>query len=323
VNKETGLIIHRTLRWYLLYLTEGLLFKKNIVMEFEKYQHVERLGTVETEGIEYGTCYVFPKIDGTNSQLWFNEAIQAGSRNRQLSLDNDNAGFYNWAVKQICFYKLFEKYPTIRLYGEWLVPHSLRTYNKDSWNNFYVFDVTNGGEYLTYETYKSILEEFGIEYIPPICKVDNPIYERLQNQLEKNGYLIEDGKGIGEGIVIKNYNFKNKFGRITWAKIVTNEFKAKHSKTQITELKECNIIEQDIVNKYVTLSLIDKEFSKIQNESGCSSKMIPRLLNVIYYCLVTEECWNFVKEFKNPTINFKTLFFLTTVKIKQTKPELF
>lgn len=32
-------------------------------MEFEKYQHVERFGTTETEVIENGTCYVFPKID--------------------------------------------------------------------------------------------------------------------------------------------------------------------------------------------------------------------------------------------------------------------
>ena len=37
---------------------------------FVKYQHIERFGTQETEGIENGTCYVFPKIDGTNASLW-------------------------------------------------------------------------------------------------------------------------------------------------------------------------------------------------------------------------------------------------------------
>ena len=65
---------------------------------FFKYQHVERLGTTETNGIEMGMCYIFPKIDGTNSQLWWNNGLKAGSRNRELYLDNDNAGFYNWAV---------------------------------------------------------------------------------------------------------------------------------------------------------------------------------------------------------------------------------
>ena len=62
-------------------------------MEFKKYQHVERFGAIETNGIEYGMCYVFPKIDGTNSQLWMDGGLHAGSRNRELSLDNDNAGF--------------------------------------------------------------------------------------------------------------------------------------------------------------------------------------------------------------------------------------
>ena len=252
-------------------------------MEFLKYQHLERFGTTETNGIEFGMCYVFPKIDGTNSQLWFADGfLLAGSRNRKLEIENDNAGFYNWATNQVRFYNFFAKYPNLRLYGEWLVPHTLKTYEKTAWNNFYVFDVMYGENYLDYETYKILLEEFEIEYIPPICKVQNPTYERLINQLEKNGYLIEDGKGTGEGIVIKNYNYKNKFGCVTWAKIVKSEFKAKHAKCDVTEIKENKIIEEVIVNKFVTVALVEKEFAKIETESGWTSKQIPRLLNTIF-----------------------------------------
>ncbi len=294
-------------------------------MEFEKYQHVERFGTTETNGIEYGMCFVFPKIDGTNSQLWSDgNSLYAGSRNRELSIDNDNAGFMAWAVNQNNIIDFFCKYPHLRLYGEWLVPHTLKTYQKTAWNNFYVFDVMNGEEYLPYDEYKPLLDEFGIEYIPPICKVENPTYERLINQLEKNGYLIEDGQGTGEGIVIKNYNYKNKFGRTTWAKIVKNEFKAKHQKTDVCQIKENKIIEEEIVAKFVTVALIEKELAKIENESdGWSSKFIPRLLNTVFYCLVKEECWNFVKEFKNPTVDFKRLSFFTTCRIKEAMPHLF
>lgn len=65
-------------------------------MEFLKYQHVERYGSSGAKDIEKGTCYIFPKIDGTNSSVWLeNGEICAGSRNRKLSLDNDNQGFYN------------------------------------------------------------------------------------------------------------------------------------------------------------------------------------------------------------------------------------
>lgn len=64
-------------------------------MDFRKYQHIERFGTSEVEQIEIGTCYVFPKIDGTNSSVWLNDGeLCAGSRNRQLSLESDNAGFF-------------------------------------------------------------------------------------------------------------------------------------------------------------------------------------------------------------------------------------
>jgi len=297
-------------------------------MEFLKYQHVERIGTPETNGIENGMCYVFPKIDGTNSQLWWNNDVfggklMAGSRNRQLELNNDNAGFYNWACDNDKFFDFFKKYPNLRLYGEWLVPHTLKTYTQSAWRNFYVFDVLDGERYLPYDEYKEILSVFDIDFIPPICRVENPTYERLIAQMEKNGYLIEDGKGVGEGIVIKNYDFVNKYGRITWAKIVGNEFKAKHQRCDTSEIKENKIVESEIVNKFVTSSLIEKEFAKIENELEWTSKQIPRLINTVFYCLVKEDCWNFVKDFKNPTIDFKRLSYFTTKKVKELMPSIF
>jgi len=300
-----------------------LLHENKDNMEFVKYQHVERIGTVETEGIDIGMCYVFPKIDGTNAQLWWNDGICAGSRNRQLTLDNDNQGFMNWAVIQQNINDLFSDNPNLRLFGEWLVPHTLKTYHKSAWNKFYVFDVMEGEYYFPYETYKELLDIYNIEYIPPICKVRNPSYDRLLAQLDKNGYLIEDGQGSGEGIVIKNYQYRNKFGRQTWAKIVKNEFKAKHAKKDVSELKESKIVEQQIVDKYVTLSLVMKEKAKIVNESGWSSKNIPQLLNVVFYCLITEESWNFIKELKRPVVDYKRLYSLSIQRVKELMPELF
>jgi hypothetical protein len=60
-------------------------------MEFKSYQHIERFGMTEVENIELGKCYIFPKIDGTNSSVWLDDEsnIQAGSRNRVLTLDNE------------------------------------------------------------------------------------------------------------------------------------------------------------------------------------------------------------------------------------------
>jgi len=296
-------------------------------MEFRKYQHIGRLGTSETEGILDGMVWVFPKIDGTNSQLWMSEdgMLHGGSRNRELSLMDDNAGFFNWAVGDKAVHNFFLFNPDLKLFGEWLCPHTLRTYREDAWRKFYIFDVVRFDEgYLSYDEYQPLIELYGLDYIPPICKVANPTIERIQSQLERNSYLIQDGKGIGEGIIVKNYDYVNKYGRKTWGKIVANEFKAAHSRKEVTEIKERTQVESAIVDKYITLSLIEKEYAKIVTESGeWTCKMIPRLLNTVYYCLINEESWNFVKEFKNPTIDFKKLAWLTTGKIKELFPQIF
>lgn len=273
-------------------------------MEFRKYQHVERFGSEETEGINNGLCYVFPKIDGTNAQLWMDGGLCAGSRKRELSEDSDNAGFYVWAQKQENILSFFQSYPHLRLYGEWLVPHTLRTYNDDAWRKFYVFDVMDDDIYLPYEEYKLILEKFDIEYIPLLTKIENPTYEELVALLDKNTYLVKEG--VGEGIVIKNYAYRNKFGHVKWAKIIKGDFANNSSE----------ILEKEIVDRYVTESLVKKEKAKIENECGWNDKMMPRLLNTVYHCLIQEEGWNFIKKYKNPTIDFGKLNYYSNEKVK-------
>ena len=164
-----------------------------------------------------------------------------------------------------------------------------------------------------------------VDYIPCIAILRNGNQEAFLKCLDGNNFLIEDGKGDGEGIVIKNYDYKNKYGRTTWAKIVTSEFKEKHQKEMGPCVKAVTLDSADrVVDEYCTTALIEKVYAKIVTEcDGWSSRFIPRLLNTVYYELVCEECWNFVKKFKNPTINFKRVQQLVVAKIKEKKPELF
>jgi len=298
---------------------------------FVKYQHIEKYGFDETEGIDYGKVYVFPKIDGTNASLWCeNGLIQAGSRRRYLGLDDDNAGFYAWVQLQDNIKKFFKEFKQLRLFGEWLVPHSLKTYRVDAWRNFYVFDVCEdtGDElkplkYHKYEDYQRWLEKYDIEYIPPIRIINNGNYETYIKLLEQNNYLIEDGKGTGEGLVLKNYNYTNKYGRQTWAKIVTSEFKAKAYKAMgASEVDGKTMVEDRIIEDFLTKALVKKTFEKIRQD-GWSSKKIPQLLGTVWHDLINEEIWNIVKKMKCPTINFKTLQYKTNIKIKEVIPEIF
>ncbi len=299
---------------------------------FVKYQHIERMGTQEVEGIEVGECYIFSKIDGANASLWREEGtLKAGSRNRELSLENDNAGFFLAMHDHQPAVEFFTNHPNLRLYGEWLCPHSLKTYRQDAWRKFYVFDVCEyheetGLKYLHYNEYQPLMEKYGIEYIPPLRIVTNCDYDKLISFLDEsvNNFLIEDGKGAGEGIVIKRYDFVNRFGRTTWAKIVTSEFKEKHARTMGAPVqKGKDLVEEAYAEAHVTEAVVSKVHANIVNECGWSSKSIPRLLDTVYHDVVVEDVWRFLVKHKYPTINFKTLRSFVYSKVKAIKPELF
>ena len=295
-------------------------------MEFEKYQHIERFGQPSVDGILNGKVYVFNKIDGTNAQVWIdeNKALHFGSRNRELSLDFDNAGFMAKISNDERIIKFLTDYPNYRVYGEWLKPHTIKSYKDDAWDKFYIFDITTEDEkYVPYPVYSKLLDEYGLDYIPLLTCLDNPTYEDILKLLDNVNFLIKEGAGQGEGIVIKNYDFVNRFGRTVWAKIVLKEFRSKHQRVDANTIKDDTMVETKIVEKYVTKSLVEKEYAKLCVDEFFDKKQIPRLLNTIFYSLVTEESWNFVKEFKNPTINFKTLSFLCNEKTKDCLPNLF
>lgn len=300
-------------------------------MEFRKYQHIERFGEDEVIGINHGECYIFPKIDGTNGSVWQEAGeICVGGRNRQLSYDDDNRGFYKYITENEEIKRLLIKYPNYRLYGEWLVPHDIKKYQDDAWSKFYVFEVAYENDdgllrYLHYEEYKQILDSFEIKYIPPICKITDPTHEDLLQLLEKNTFLIKDGEGVGEGIVIKNYGYLSKYGRKTWAKIVLNEFIEKHSRKNKRKNITAEVsVEQMIVDQFCTEAFINKEYAKIVTENdGWKNAYIGMLFGKVFHELIIEETWNMLKKFKNPTINYRILNKLVIDKIRVVKKELF
>ena len=293
-------------------------------MNFSKYQHIERFGTSEVENIELGKCDAFPKIDGTNASVWIHKGkIYAGSRRRELTLDDDNANFYKKIIQDKRISGYLAKFPEHRLFGEWLVSHSLKIYRDDAWKKFYIFDVMVDDKYLDYETYQPYLEEFKLDYIPPIRIVTNGSYEHFIKLLDANDYLLKDGEGIGEGIVIKRYDYVNKYGRTTWAKIVTSEFKEKNLKTMgAPEQDGKKLSEEEAVNKFLTKAVIEKVYKRI-SQDGFSSKQIPQLLNTVYHDFVKEEMWTIIKKMKAPTINFRTLQHFVFNKVKIEMSQLF
>jgi hypothetical protein len=88
------------------------------------------------------------------------------------------------------------------------------------------------------------------------------------------------------------------------------------------EIQGTKMVEEEITENFLTKAMIEKVYSKIALD-GWSSKKIFQLLNTCYYDLIKEESWSFVKKFKNPTINYKTLQHFVFAKVKQEMNHLF
>lgn len=298
-------------------------------MSFNRYPHLEKLGNTGVKDIDIGTCHVFAKLDGANASMWndvANGRYGFGSRNRELSRENDNAGFVSSMLDSqntTGYFEILGANPNWRLFGEWLVPHTLKDYRDDAWRKFYVFDVFDElkGRFLSYFEYKDKLDYYEVNYIPCQEIVHNGTTEEFWQAAKSARFLLKDGCEVGEGIVIKNYDWTNKFKRQTWAKLINGEFKNKHQTP--TEVNE-NSNEQIIVNSVVTKQLIDKEYAKIiVSEGGWSDKVIPRLLETVFHCVITEELYDGWKKVKYGTINGKALRNFTIQRIKYLIPELF
>ena len=296
-------------------------------MRFKKYQHIEKLGREECEGVlDSDKVYCFSKIDGTNGCLYLDGEgnLKAGSRNRELTLDDDNHKFYAVALQHPEYLDYLKKYPRRILYGEWLVKHTIRTYADEAWNKFYVFDVfevdadEEGGRYLSYDEYAPELDEFNIEYIPVFAVLDHPTVEDILALAKENRYLIPDEENVGEGIVVKTYDYRNKYGRQTWGKLVAAEFFETKQKLKKKNKDIKGDFEAKTAYEYITDAVIKKEYAKVLNDhpDAKQQELIGRVLNAVYDAFLDEDLATVIKKNKGCTINFKYMRKQSDLRVK-------
>lgn len=304
--------------------------------DFHKYQHIIRLEEPEVEGILKGTVYLFPKLDGAQRQLYKYEDEVVIAEHDGLLTESGDRGSERFA-KQKRFRGFFDKYPQYRLFGEYLVPHSLKFYEDDAWNKLYIFDVAERvGEdragqsiwkYLRYEEYVPMLEEFGIDYIELAEKIENPTAEDIKKLYNKSGWLTQSNK-IGEGFVIKNYDFVAYNGRTLWAKVVWRELPEikkllDESKQEYSNYLKKLSVEEKITRDYLTEPYIEKEYYKLLDVTDrMDSKFEMRFLNGIFKTLIEEETYHFIKKYGNPVIDFGRLKTICDEKVKSYMKQL-
>jgi len=328
-------------------------------MGYITYTHVERLGHPNVDGLLIGDCYIFPKLDGANAVLWSDRekgGVCTGSRRRDLTVEGsaDNHGFRatmqelwnNGDLEWIQDTYDGVKFPIF--YGEWMVPHTLKTYREDAWRRFYVFDARcpDTGRYLHYDTWAPQLIEYYGHVVEPLAKITNPTEEDIVRMRDViNTYLISENSGVGEGVVVKNYDFVNHVGKTVWGKSVRNDFKEDNKRAFGTPEHQGSFqVECAIAEEYVTQAFVEKTRAKIvmamaeqawrddpalrdmsaqRIADAQRGSLIPRLLETVFHELLDEETAAFVKKHKNPTIDFKKLRGFVVAQVKKHAGDLF
>ncbi len=282
-------------------------------MEFRKYNKINRLGKEEVEGILNGTCFLEEKIDGANTSIWMGEDgwIKTGSRSKEIK-EGFN-GFVDYVQKHegikimVNFFR-----PGYIFYGEWLVRHTI-AYSETSYKEWYMYDIWTGTEYLEPEEVMRIADEFKIKHPQIFGTFVNPSEELVKGFAGKSNIGPK-----GEGVVIKNMQFKNKFGDIEYAKVVTQEFKEDNGVIFGGNNKFSDTYwEMYVVNKYMTLARVQKIMNKLQPviDEKLDMKHIPRIMGTCYHDLITEESWEIAQ--KIPKLDYKQLEKLCNKKSRQ------
>jgi hypothetical protein len=295
---------------------------------YRSYTHLEKLGKEEVEGILTGKVSIFSKIDGTNGCIWSEDnEFCAGSRKRKLYITKDNAAFYEYmattddsevtALRQYCIQN-----PNYIVYGEWLgipgakMPGSIKRYLRQG---FFIFDVYNEetGRYLSYDEYYPEIHSFYQNVIPRIVELENPSIADIEKYVDSCNYnLLEND--IGEGITIKNYDFKDKHGHIQIAKIVRSEFHERKSKPK----KPQEDTEHAFIEEFCTNALIDKELNKILNEleldnfNNKNGKVIGMTLNAVYDSIMDEEFFDYYRK-KSCVVDLGLIRKLSNNKVRE------
>jgi RNA ligase-like protein len=281
-------------------------------MEFIAYPKVHRIGKEEVEGILDGYVSVQEKIDGANTQIWKDADgnIRMGSRSQEIT-EGFN-GFVEYVKNNEDITKLLTDHPEFHLYGEWLVKHSI-SYNETAYRKFYLFDILVDGEFMETDMVNYYANMYDIPHPQFFGNFENISVERLKEFVGQTT-LGKDG----EGIVIKNRKFVDKFGNNHCAKIVTENFKELNGVTFGGNNKHSDVyMEMYIVNKYMTLPRIEKIMHKMQPmvDKRLDMEHLPMIMGAAYHDMLTEEIWEIAK--KADVVSFKALRRVCYAKAKQ------
>lgn len=238
-----------------------------------KYVDIERLGSPDNSTIldhEEDELIVEEKVDGGNGCFFLHEdgTIHVCSRNRDLTAEKDEKSFKKsreWILANVkepnlnfCYYFEHMQKHTIS-YGEGIPP----IIGFDIKPKEGAFD--KEPQFIGRKAKEAEFERIGVPCVNLIWKGTVSEFKKLnpEDLLKTSAYYSQ----APEGIVIKNYNRTNVYGRALFAKIVRDDFKELNRAT-FDGLKKDHSDSLKFAETYFTDARIRKRIHALTQESS-------------------------------------------------------
>ena len=236
------------------------------------------------------------KIDGANASIAWDETtnqLEIFSRTNLLNNSNSLRGFYDYIKTQVEPKTDWSQFKNLVFFGEWCVGHSIKSYNKDWFNKWRVYDVWNKerNTYLDQTSVKGLCHIIGLEYIEELYYGPFISWDHCRSFMNKSTAYGPDQ----EGIVVKNqtalFRPENRFP--VYLKIVNESFKetmkvkqpkeidpeVEAARQKAFELAESVVTEARV--KKIILKLIDEKIlpkNLTHKDMGLVMKHLPKLV---------------------------------------------
>jgi intein/homing endonuclease len=205
-------------------------------------------------------------VHNSNSSFILDETnidgVTCYSRNTVLGVGDTLRGFSNWVKENIIPIK-DKLNPNYRYFGEWLVSHKVK-YKPECYSKFYLFSIFDEtlGKYLSDEVVQAEANKLNILTVPYLYKGQFISFEHLMSFVGKsNMSLVPDE---GEGIVVKNINYKDNYGNQMFVKLVSERF-AEIQPQKLPKNPNGDIL-IPIVKSVLTKARVDKNILKLVDE---------------------------------------------------------
>ena len=271
--------------------------------EIKKYTKVVRYGKSETiDVLKQGDIIsITEKIDGANASFRIDNTNDLGiscySRNNPLDEHNTLGGFYNWVRDNIVPTKQLLN-PNYIYFGEWLIKHKV-IYKEECYNNFYLFSIydIDKEEYIDELLMRKEANRLRLKTVECCYYGEFRDYEHLKTFIGKSN--MTEVVNTGEGIVVKNVNYKDRFGKQMFVKLVTDKFaEVQKQKKPKNPCDEVVILTKQVVTKprieKILFKLTDENKLKQDYAIEDMGTILKLLIPIVYEDVMEEESDMFV-----------------------------